>query len=162
MAKNDIESGEMVIDTEHAETRVYELAFHIDPELPQEEAKKTYQALREGIAGTGSVVAEGEIQKVPLAYTISRKEHAGRRDFDSAFFGWVAYEADGAGHQKVLEMIQAESRVFRFLDLRTTVDAAKHAAEIHEFYAKLPEKPREGDDEASDAQLDAALKEAGV
>jgi len=33
---------------------------------------------------------------------------------------------------------------------------------MHEFYAKLPEKSHEEEEEVSDAQLDAALKEAGV
>ena len=52
-------------------------------------------------------------------------------------------------------------RLIRFLDLRTTKDAAKHSAEIHEFYRKAPEMPVVEDD-AADVELDAALKEAGV
>lgn len=161
MAKKEIEVGEMIEDTDSAETRVYEIAVHIDPELPQEEVKKTYQALREAATSAGSLVAEGEPQKIPLAYTISRSEHAGRRDFDSAYFCWVAYEANGAGHDAVLEVVKAENRIIRFLDLRTTKDAAKHAAEMHEFYANMPESPLEAG-EAADAQLDAVLKEVGV
>ncbi len=161
MAKKEIEAGEMAEDTDTAEARVYEIAVHIDPELPQEEVKKTYQALREAATSAGSLVAEGEPQKIPLAYTISRSEHAGRRDFDSAYFCWVAYEANGAGHDAVLEVVKAENRIIRFLDLRTTKDAAKHAAEMHEFYANMPESPLEAG-EAADAQLDAVLKEVGV
>jgi ribosomal protein S6 len=161
MAKKEIEADEMIEDTDSAETRVYEIAVHIDPELPQEEVKKTYQALREAATSAGSLVAEGEPQKIPLAYTISRSEHAGRRDFDSAYFCWVAYEANGAGHDAVLEVVKAENRIIRFLDLRTTKDAAKHAAEMHEFYANMPESPLEAG-EAADAQLDAVLKEVGV
>lgn len=161
MAKKEIEAGEVIEDTDSAETRVYEIAVHIDPELPQEEVKKTYQALREVATSAGSLVAEGEPQKIPLAYTISRSEHAGRRDFDSAYFCWIAYEANGLGHDTVLAAVKAENRVIRFLDLRTTKDAAKHAAEMHEFYANMPESPLEAG-EAVDAQLDAALKEVGV
>jgi len=163
MAKNDIEAaGETIEDANHAESRVYELAFHIDPELPQEEAKKTYQTIREMVSSAGSLVAEGEPQKIPLAYTISRSEHAGRRDFDSAYFCWVAYEVDGAGHDSIIETIKADTRIIRFLDLRTTKEAAKHSAEMHEFYANLPETPLEAGGDVSEAQLDAALKEAGV
>ncbi len=164
MAKNDTEvSGETLIpeDADHAELRVYELGFHIDPELPQEEVKKTYQGLREKMAQAGSIVAEGEPQKVGLAYTISRTEVGGRRDFDSAYFAWVAYEADGAGHEAVIDAARADARLVRFLDLRTSKDAAKHAAEMHEIYAKMStdQGPSE---ESSDVELDAALKEAGV
>lgn len=143
------------------ETRVYELGFHIDPELPQEEVKKTYQALREKAL---TLVAEGEPQKIPLAYTISQKvQGGGRRDFDSAYFAWFAYEADGAEHDAITEAAKAEGRIIRFIDLRTDVETAKHAAEMHEVYAKMGEaRSADVENEVNDTELDAALKEAGV
>ncbi len=76
--ENGAGSTEQELEAGYNESRVYELGFHIDPELPQEEVKKTYQALREKAS---SLVAEGEPQKIPLAYTISRKvQGGGRRD----------------------------------------------------------------------------------
>lgn len=149
------------MDADHAEKRVYELGFHIDADLPAEEAKKTYQAVRSVIAGNGAVVAEGEPQKIPLAYTISRSEPSGRRDFDSSFFAWIAYEADGAGHQAVTDAAKEESRIFRFIDLRTTKEEAQHAAEMHELMAKASQgEGAEG--EVSDTELDNALKEVAA
>ena len=91
MAKNKDESAALEMDTEHAEMRDYELGFHLDSEIPTEDAKKTYQALRDVITAAGSVVAEGEPVKIPLAYAISRSEQTGRRDFTSAYFCWIAY-----------------------------------------------------------------------
>ncbi len=162
----EIEHGadgtEPEIEAGYNESRVYEIGFHIDPELPQEEAKKTYQSIREKIASAGSVVAEGEPQKIPLAYTIYRSEHAGRRDFDSAYFAWVAYETENEGHEAILEAVKAENRVIRFLDVRTTKEAARHAAEMHEIYARMPEQNQGVENEVSEVELDAALKEAGV
>lgn len=156
-------STELDLAAGNNETRVYELGFHIDPELPQEEVKKTYQALR---ASAATVVAEGEPQKIPLAYTISLKvQGGGRRDFDTAYFAWFAYEADAAQHEAVVAAARAEGRIIRFIDLRTTVEAAKHAAEMHELLARMEESrsaaPAE-EGEVADVELDAALKEAGV
>ncbi len=152
-------STELELESGNNETRIYELGFHIDPELPQEEVKKTYQALREK---AGTIVAEGEPLKIPLAYTISRKiQGGGRRDFDTAYFAWFAYEAESAAHDALLETVQTEGRVIRFIDLRTSKDAAQHAAEMHEMYAKLNEE-RPAEEEVSDIELDAALKEAGA
>lgn len=159
MAKKDAE-GAMPESTEadHAELRVYELGFHIDPELGSEDAKKAYQAIRAIAEAGGSIIAEGEPTKIPLAYTVSRGETAGRRDFDSSFFAWIAYEADGESHQKVLTAAGEDKRLFRFLDIRTDKEAAKHSAEMFEMMAKMaPEEGSEGD--TADAELDAALKE---
>ncbi|HYD92958.1 MAG TPA: hypothetical protein VEB18_00655 [Candidatus Paceibacterota bacterium] len=148
----------MTEDDNHAEPRVYELGFHIDPELTAEEARKVYQGIRDAIKG--EIVAEGEPVKIPLAYTIYRQEQGGRRDFDASHFSWIAYEVDGEGHDAALEAVKGESRVFRFIDLRTTKEEARHSAEMQELLAKVSEP--EGEPEVSDAEIDAALKEVGV
>lgn len=164
--KKDIEHGadstEQELEGGYNESRVYELGFHIDPELPQEEVKKVYQGIREKIASIGSLVAEGEPQRIPLAYTISRMETTGRRDFNSAYFAWVAYEAESAAHDEVLSFAKDHKSLVRFIDVRTDKEAAKHAAEMHEIYAKLGEKEegQTSEEEVLDAELDAALKEA--
>ncbi len=157
---------DMELEGDHAEPRVYELGFHLDPELPQEEAKKAYQSLRDLISSKGTVIAEGEIEKIPLAYTISRMETTGRRDFNSAYFGWISYETTGEGHQELLETVTGDTRVIRFLDLRSSREAAQHSAEMHEFYRRAPEALTQagaGEEEvAAEGELDAALKEVGV
>ncbi len=157
------EGTEQELETGYNESRVYELGFHLDSELPTEEVKKTYQSIRDILTGVGTVIAEGEPVKIPLAYMISRSEQAGRRDFTSAFFCWIAYECEGEGHEKVLEAMKAETRVIRFLDIRTTKDAAKHSAEMAEIYAKMPENINAPEDDAvRDEELEAALKDAGA
>ncbi|HQT83101.1 MAG TPA: 30S ribosomal protein S6 [Candidatus Paceibacterota bacterium] len=143
------------------EPRVYELGFHVDPELPMEEVKKAYQAVRESIAGKGTVIAEGEPEKIQLAYTISRQDVAGRRDFDSAYFSWIAYEATPAGHAEIVAAAGADTHLIRFIDVLTTKDAARHAVEMHELRMKAPEHT-ESPEEAAGAELDAALENVVV
>lgn len=143
------------------EPRVYELGFHLDPELPSEEVKKAYQAVRELITGKGALVAEGEPQKLQLAYTISRQETSGRRDFDSAHFAWIVYEAPAASHAEILAAANADKRIIRFIDLLTTKDAARHAVEMRELSAKTPE-PALDPEAVAGAELDAALENVVV
>ncbi|HYF28891.1 MAG TPA: 30S ribosomal protein S6 [Candidatus Paceibacterota bacterium] len=164
----DIEHGtdgtELELGEGYNESRIYELGFHIDPELPQEEVKKVYQGIRETAEKAGSLVAEGEPQRIPLAYTISRMEPSGRRDFNSAYFAWVAYEADGQGHDEMLRLAKEHPALVRYLDVKTDKEAAKHAAEMHEIYAKLGEKEegQTSEEEVSDVELEAALKDAEI
>ena len=163
MAKN--QDGKMradeTFDSEGSDPRVYELGFHLDPELPTEEVKKAYQAIKDMIAGKGAVVAESEPVKIQLAYTISRQEVAGRRDFDSAYFSWVVYETSAENHADVVQAANADKRIIRFIDLVTTKDAARHSVEIRELSMKTPEQP-EDPDAVLGAELDVALESSTI
>ncbi len=140
------------------ESRVYELGFHLDPELPIEEMKKAYEAVRELLEGKGTLVAEGQPEKIKLAYTISRQETTGRRDFDSAYFAWIVYEASASGHAEILTAVSTNKRIIRFIDLLTTKDAARHALEMRELSAKLPKRTEDTETSTVGAELDAALE----
>ncbi|MFA5996116.1 MAG: hypothetical protein WC790_00070 [Candidatus Paceibacterota bacterium] len=162
MAKNQDEDV-LVEDAEDtgAEARVYELGFHLDPELPVEEVKKVYQAIRETIAGKGTIIAEVEPEKIQLAYTISRQEVAGRRDFNSAYFAWIVYEMLAVDHAAVISSADANKSMVRFIDLVTTKDQARHALEVHELMAKVPET-ESSPEEILATELDAALESAAA
>ncbi|MFA5996764.1 MAG: 30S ribosomal protein S6 [Candidatus Paceibacterota bacterium] len=162
MAKNQDEDV-LVAETEDtgAEARVYELGFHLDPELPVEEVKKAYQAIRETITAKGTVIAEVEPEKIQLAYTIARQEVAGRRDFSTAYFAWIVYEMSAVDHADVITAAGANKLIVRFIDLVTTKDAARHALEVHELMAKAPETETNPEDMLS-TELDAALESVAV
>ncbi len=150
---------------EAGEARVYELGFHLDPELPTEEVKSAYQSIRSLIMGKGEIVAEGEPEKIPLAYTISRQGHAEaatRRDFDSAFFSWIAYEALVDAHSEIVTAVGADRRIIRFIDLVTDKETVRAAKERAELAAKIPENEPEIDAATDDAALDAALLSAAA
>ena len=159
--KNLDEREDEAISDEDFGSRVYELGFHLDPELPTEEVKKAYQAMRELIASKGSLVAEGEPEKIQLSYTISRQETTGRRDFDSAYFSWIIYETSAVNHSEVLTAANADKRIIRFIDLVTTKDAARHSVEMRELSLKTPERTSEPE-EVSGTELDAAIEHASV
>jgi ribosomal protein S6 len=146
-----------------SEARVYELGFHLDPELPTEEVKKAFQAIRATITAKGTIVAEVEPEKIQLAYTISRQEVSHRRDFDSAYFAWIAYEMQAIDHADVLTSMNANKHLVRFIDIVTTKDAARHALETHELAQKTAPVESEIDAEAVlGAELDVALENAAV
>ncbi len=162
MAKKDVEMNEdEILESESSELRVYELGFHIDPELPVEEVKKRYHAMREVIEKKGTVIAEGEPEKIQLAYTISRQETAGRRDFNAAYFCWIVYDASAVRHAEIIEAAGADGRIIRFIDLVTTKDAARHSVEMRELSQKAPEHLKNSE-VTPEMELDAALEHAAV
>ena len=144
-----------------SESRVYELGFHLDPELPLEEVKKIYKTFHTLIALKGAIVAEVEPEKIQLAYTISRQEVAGRRDFDSAYFSWIVYEMSAISHAEILAAVKADKHVVRFIDLVTTKDAARNALETHELSKKVaPVESALDAEEVLSAEIDVALESA--
>src|SRR3989344_4760775 len=157
----DIETG---LPAQAGEARVYELGFHLDPGLATEEAKSAYQAIRALIGGKASISAEGEPEKVALAYTISRagpSDARARRDFDSAYFAWIAYETPVAAHGEIVAAAGADARIIRFIDLTTDKDTARAALERAELAAKVSERTDETTEAvADDVALDAALESA--
>src|SRR3989344_2648767 len=163
MAKHrDGEASENeTLGDEGSTLRVYELGFHLDPELPVEEVKKAYQTIRDVVTEKGAVVAESEPEKIQLAYTISRQEVTGRRDFDSAYFSWIVYETSTENHADILTTAGADKRIIRFIDLVTTKDAARHFMEVRELSKKMPEHT-EDPEAVLGAELDAALESATI
>jgi len=146
MAKKNDEINIELDQIDGPDPRVYELGFHLDGELAQEDLKKAYPDIREKIVSVGQVIAEGEPVKIPLAYTITRKDTSGRRDFNTAFFCWIAYETDGAGHDAVGMMVREDVRVIRFLDIRSSADEAKHSADMQEMFAEMAAQPLQEDE----------------
>ncbi len=162
MTKQDTDMrADEALEDGGSESRVYELGFHLDPELPIEEVKKAYQAIRTAIMEKSTLVAEGEPEKIQLAYTISRQEVAGRRDFDSAYFCWIVYETSAEPHAEVLKTVNVDKRIIRFIDLLTTKDAARHALETRELSQKTPERI-ENPEAAASVELDAALESVAI
>ena len=162
MAKNQDEDV-IVSELENtgAEPRVYELGFHLDPELPLEEVKKAYKAIHTLLASKGTVIAEVEPEKIQLAYTISRQEVAGRRDFNSAYFAWIVYETTAPEHAEIISAADANKAIVRFIDLITTKDAARHALEVHELREKAPVLESDPED-VLNTEVDAALETATI
>ena len=158
MAKDkNVSMQENELEETGSDPRVYELGFHLDPELPAEGVKKAYQVIRDTIAKKGTLVAEGEPEKIQLAYTISRQEVSGRRDFDSAYFAWIAYETTPDAHAEVLAMAHANTQIVRCIDLVTTKDSARYSVELRELSKKMPE-PVESSEAVAGAELDAVLE----
>ena len=166
MAKKDAKEREDAEIEEMGEARVYELGFHLDPELSSEMVKSAYQSVHSLISGKGEVVAEGEPEKIALAYTISRQGPSnapGRSDFDSAYFCWITYEAPVEAHEEIVRAAGAERRIIRFIDLATDKEAARDALQRAELAATTPEREPEATDAVSgDAALDAALLSAAA
>ncbi len=166
MAKNKDKDTEAIIDDFgdlDAPMRVYELGFHIDPDLPIEEVKKEYQTIHKLISEKNDVVAEVEPEKIQLAYTISRQDVSGRRDFSTAYFAWIVYESSASDHDNIINAMGTDKHIVRFIDLITTKDSARHALNVHNLLIKPKEEEAPSEEEkVLDTEINAALANTEV
>jgi ribosomal protein S6 len=147
------------------EPAVYELGYHIVPTvteeaLPQEVLKVTDAVKNLG----GSFIAEGFPARTHLAYALSKNVDGARRDFDTAYFGWITFELEPENIADFKAAIEAVPSVLRFLIIRTSREALAAAQTLERISTgPAPEMKRLVQDESnagtlSEKALDAALE----
>lgn len=165
-------------EQDDSEARVYELGFHIVPSVGDEGLSKEIEAVHAVIAKNGgNIVSEEQPQLTRLAYPLQRDIARKRHTFDTAYFGWVVFEAFPKGAHAVKEAMRHNEHIIRSLMVKTEKDAApvRHPATAPrfetkptEFSARPTEKmPAEGAPETpaepmSTEQMDAEIEKLVV
>jgi ribosomal protein S6 len=144
------------VEADSLESRIYELGAHLDPELSESDMKKAYSKIRKSIEDKGEILAEGEPTKIPLAYTISVKNTIGRRDFNSAFFFWIAYVAQVSDHGALIESFTEDKNIIRYIDLKTTKELAEYSSQMQELFIEEA-KQSVGQEEIPEVEVDAEV-----
>lgn len=97
---------------ETVDTKTYELAFHIDPDLEEREARIHFQELSGLInTGGGKIIGEKEPRRIRLSYPI-RKKQAG-------YFGMFNFSAPPEAIEKINAQLRLRGDLIRYLLLLT-------------------------------------------
>src|SRR5690606_29700012 len=106
------------------ELRVYELGFHIVPRVGDEGVAGEVESIRGVIAkNEGTVLFEEVPQLMRLAYTLDRVIARTHHSFDTAYFGWIVFEATPRGAHAVKEAMRHNEHIVRSLMVKTEKDA---------------------------------------
>jgi len=175
MQENDtmIELTEVgAVDTggDDAVSSVYEIGYHLLPTLSEGEVQQAVSGLMEGLKKEGAVfVGDRFPAKTQLAYPIAKRVNSKRTRYDSAHFGWVAFELSKDAIANVKTMLDASPAVLRYLIVTTSKEAVAAAlaggATFHLATAPVtgsiekPKRAAEGGGEMSETALDEALKD---
>jgi len=112
--KDEIEIGD------EANTRIYELGYHLVPTLSEEDVPMQYGNLKELISSFGGSIISDEMPKMmSLAYMMVKVVANVRNKFKTSYFGWVKFTMDT---DKVLELkkkLDLDPNIIRFLILKT-------------------------------------------
>lgn len=103
---------------------VYELGFHLVQTLSESEVLSAVEALKSVLQDAGAALfAERAPLMMPLAYGLDKVVDGARRTFDSAYFGWLAFEAPGTALAALNENVATHPAVLRHLIVKTSRDA---------------------------------------
>ncbi|MFA6177833.1 MAG: 30S ribosomal protein S6 [Candidatus Paceibacterota bacterium] len=105
---------------EEANSRVYELGYHLVPTLSEEEIPATYGNLKELISSLGGIFVSDEMPKmITLAYPMVKVIANIRNKFKNAYFGWTKFTMDSAEVLKLKKKLDLDPNIVRFLIIKT-------------------------------------------
>lgn len=109
-------------DTEAKEAvlRVYEVGYHISPEVKEDELESVVGGIRSVIEkGAGSFIAESAPSLMKLAYPVETRVAGKIVEHDRAYFGWLKFEATAEVAHALEAALKASRDIIRFVVFRT-------------------------------------------
>lgn len=118
---------------EENETQSYELAFHILPTVAEEEVPTVFEAIKTALTKDGAELFDEEApERFTLAYEVVRHLEGKNRKFQSAYFGWVRFRAEGEVVAKLTHELEINTNVLRHLIIRLTRAEEQNPFRFHE------------------------------
>lgn len=106
--------------TAERDVKVYEIGYLIVPSIPEEKVAGQTSAIKDILAKhKAEVIADESASLRPLAYTMIKKIGTVNRRFDSAYFGWIKFEAAPVEVRLIEKEVKEVESVLRFLLINT-------------------------------------------
>jgi ribosomal protein S6 len=133
---------------------VYEIGFHLIPLVQEDEVATYVSSIKSILDKAGAeVISEEYPELIELAYTISKRVRGSKENFDTAYFGWIKFEATPESIEEIDEAVRGVEEVLRFIIVKTLREDTiiKKATET--------EEEEEGEESSSDDDMDKAIDE---
>lgn len=142
-----VEEKQMHIEEDNdADSRLYELGFHVVPMVGDEGLTKEMDTLRAMLEKHNvKMISEEWPQLMNLAYPLVRVISRTRHTCVTAYFGWFVFEALPHQAHAIREEIRRNEHILRYLLVKTYADAPVVKHPVHAGHAdhKMPEEKPE-------------------
>lgn len=119
------------METEGREPQVYEVGYQLLPSVSLESASETVSALKALIAEHGgSVIAEEAPKLTRLAYTMVQHVAGKNYKHETAYFGWVKFEAPRQAASAIKKILDANGTYLRVLIVKTVSENTLYGQRI--------------------------------
>lgn len=136
--------------------RLYELGFNLVSSLPEEELDKEFNNLKQIITKNAKeIVKESDPTLIDLAYTISKNIESKNYKYDTAYFGWVKFNAEAEALEKIKEELDLFQPMLRYLLIKATEGGEITSEEVSQtIKGKEYKDPNEDDSDDSEDSED--------
>lgn len=108
------------VEKQEGGMQVYELGYHIVSTVAEESLPKEVEALKAIVLKDGgSLVSEGEPKLINLAYSMTKSVADSKKQFNTAYFGWIKFETKSELIPEMKKKIDASGTVLRYLLIKT-------------------------------------------
>lgn len=102
---------------------VYEIGFHLLPTLSETEVTAAVKALAGVITKNGGeFVGDKAPEKMDLAYSIQKRIGGKLTSFNSAYFGWMAFEIGSSTLVAIKAFLDTNDSILRYILVSTSKD----------------------------------------
>jgi ribosomal protein S6 len=129
-------------ETAKAAGTVYEVGYHIVPTVSPENLPKEVDALKGVLGAQQATIVSEEFPKLRnLAYTMIKPIGPVRHRFDTAYFGWIKFEAPKESVSEIEKAFLASDKIIRHLIVKTVRENTIYGPKI---LAEEKKETREG------------------
>ena len=106
--------------TAERDVKVYEIGYLIVPSIPEEKVAGQVSAIKDILSKhKAEVIADEPAALRSLAYTMIKKIGTVNRRFDSAYFGWIKFEAAPVEVRLIEKEVKEVESILRLLLINT-------------------------------------------
>ncbi len=150
----------MTNETDKTAGTVYEVGFHIVPTVSPENLPKEVDAIKAVLAKNGAVTISEEFPKLrALAYQMVKVVGPRRDRCDSAYFGWIKFEAPKTAVAEINKAMDANEKVLRYITIKTVAENTLYGAKLlaDEKALKDAEAAKAATPTATAAEMDKSI-----
>jgi ribosomal protein S6 len=139
---------------------VYEVGFHIVPAVSPETLPKEVDAIKAVLGKQGATIISEEAPKMrPLSYPMTKAIGQSRATYETAYFGWIKFEAPVGSVAEINKAMDANEKVLRYLLIKTVRENTLYGAKILAEEKKEEESEKEAAKPAAQADKPALSAE---
>lgn len=118
-------------------TKIYEVGYHIIPAIAVENIDNEVDNIKNFLVKEGVVIISEEFPKLrDLTYTISKTVGGMRRKFDTAYFGWIKFDAGEVPIAKVKKFFDENENILRYILINTVRENTLFSAKTQDAQDK--------------------------